>query len=265
MAKKSNLTYSGHRPDQVRSALQKAIRRGQVDDALHWLTELVLSGEEWWAWRTLLVITSEDVGPEWPEGPAVIGGLYQSWRTTSEWLMAVHAVILLCRAPESRLVDDALAAHLLGHTKEMARPTPDEALDLHTVAGKHRLGRTEESPRRQEHWWAEAGRIENELPDPDADHYKELVKKWWAENRQYPKAWKPGDDHKPKEAQGKPYQLPPGVERIGQIVKVPGNRLGDYLDGRSGQGRVRLPGVRPLSRAVQARGRCQGDGQDGRR
>ncbi len=70
MAKKSDVTYSGHRPDQVRSALQKAIRRGQVDDALHWLTELVLSGEEWWAWRTLLVITSEDVGPAWLEGPA---------------------------------------------------------------------------------------------------------------------------------------------------------------------------------------------------
>ncbi len=53
------------------------------------------------------------------------------------------------------------------------------------------------------------------------------MKQWWAENRQYPEAWKPGDDHKPKEAQGKPYQLPLGVERIGQIVKVPGNRQGD--------------------------------------
>jgi MgsA-like AAA+ ATPase family protein/SWIM zinc finger len=226
-SRKPEWSYSHERPDQVRSALQKAIRRGETDDALHWLVEMILSGQEWWAWRTLLVITSEDVGPAWPEGPAVIGALYSNWRTTSEWLMAVHATVLLCRAPKSRLVDDALAAHLLGHTKEMARPIPDEALDLHTGAGKYGLGRTEDSPRGQKHWWDEAGRIENEQPDPNADHYKALVKQWWAENRQYPEAWKPGDDHKPKEAQGAPYQLPLGVERIGQIAKVPGNRQGD--------------------------------------
>ena len=226
MATKADLTYSGHRPDQVRSALQKAIRRGEVDNALHWLTKLTLSGEEWWAWRTLLVITSEDVGPAWPEGPAVMGGLYQSWRTTSEWLMAVHATILLCRAPKSRLVDDALAAHLLGHTKEMRRSIPDEALDLHTVAGKYRLGRTEDSPRGQEHWWTEAGRIENELPDPDADHYKALVKRWWAENRSYPEARKPEEFQKPPSPKSE-YRLPLGVERDGDLVHVPGTQEGD--------------------------------------
>jgi hypothetical protein len=225
--RKPERTYSGERPDQVRSALQKAIRRRQVDDAIHWAVEMTLSGEEWWLRRTLLVICSEDVGPAWTEGPAVIGALYGNWRTTSEWLMTVHAVILLCRAPKSRIVDDALAAHLMGHEKEMRRAIPDGALDLHTVAGRYKLGRTEDSARGQEHWWNEAGKLENEVADPEAERYKELTRRWWAEHRPYSEARKPEEFQKPPKTD---YQLPLGVEKNGENVRVPGSMAGDLWE-----------------------------------
>jgi hypothetical protein len=76
----------------------------------------------------------------------------------------------------------------------------------------------------QEHWWDEAGRIENEHADELADHYKAPVKKWWAENRAYTEARKPEEFQKPPKND---YQLPLGVERDGDLVQVPGTADGD--------------------------------------
>jgi replication-associated recombination protein RarA len=218
VTKRPEFTFSGERPDQVVSALRKAIRRGEVDNVVHWVVELILSGEEWWAWRQLAIATSEECGPAWPEGPATIEALYGMWRMTSDPLHAVDATIRLCRAPKSRIADDALAAHLMGHQREMARPIPDEALDVHTVAGRFKLGRTEDSEAGQQHWWDEAGRIENEAPDELADHYKALVRRWWAERRSYPEARKPKEHQKPPP---KDYALPLGTVHEGDTVRIP--------------------------------------------
>lgn len=68
--KRLERTWSGLYPDQVRSALQKSIRRGELDDALWFGSELVLSGGGWYLWLTLVLICSEDAGPAWIDGPA---------------------------------------------------------------------------------------------------------------------------------------------------------------------------------------------------
>jgi hypothetical protein len=221
VTKRPEFTFSGERPDQVVSALRKAIRRGEVDNALHWLVELILSGEEWWAWRQLVIATSEECGPAWPEGPATIEALYGMWRMTSDPLHAVEATIRLCRAPRSRIADDALAAHLMGHQREMARPIPDEALDVHTVAGRYKLGRTEDSEAGQQHWWDEAAKLVGEVPDPEADHYRELVRRWWSEHRSYPEALKPKEHQKPPK---KDYALPLGTVHEGDTVRIPASQ-----------------------------------------
>jgi hypothetical protein len=258
VSKKSEWTYSHERPDQVVSALRKAIRRGEVDNALHWLVELILSGEAWWAWRQLVIATSEECGPGWPEGPATIQALYSAWRMTSDPLHAVDANIRLCRAPKSRIADDALAAHLMGHQREMARPIPDEALDVHTVSGRYKLGRTEDSEVGQQHWWDEAAKLVGEVPDPEADHYKELVKRWWAENRSYPEARRPEEYQKPPK---KDYQLPLGGGAPGRPREGAWDSQWRRLDGEHGVVVVRLPGVRPLA-TLQAHHRREGDGED---
>ena len=143
-------TPDGHALPEVVSALQKAIRRGHEDDALYWAKQMDDGGFGAYAWRRLLIIVSEDVGLAWPTGPAVIRSLYATWAMEQmhrPQMMLVHAVLLLVRAPKSRLVDHALIA---GGTEP--RQVPDEALDMHTERGRA-MGRSDE------HWWNSAGLV----------------------------------------------------------------------------------------------------------
>ena len=55
-------TNQGHDYFEVNSALQKFFRRGMVDDALYWATELSLSGYGEACWKRLKIITVEDIG-----------------------------------------------------------------------------------------------------------------------------------------------------------------------------------------------------------
>lgn len=140
--------------DEVASALQKTIRRGEERQAIFWATELDLTGYGNYAWKRLRIICSEDVGIAWPEGPAVIRALYDNWQETRKaekdrpperstaMLFLVHAVCLLARAAKSRLVDNACTVFYSGDRKAMRAEVPDYAVDHHTGRGR-RLGKTE--------------------------------------------------------------------------------------------------------------------------
>lgn len=138
-------TVNKHALYDVVSALQKSIRRGQLDDALYFAADMELSGYGAFCFHRLLIIASEDVGLAWPEGPAVIRALYDTWREpyyqkhSARRLFLAHAVALLCKAPKSRLVDDAMVAHWYMHA-EYARDIPDYAYDRHTQKGR-KMGR----------------------------------------------------------------------------------------------------------------------------
>jgi len=161
--------------DEVSSALQKAIRRGEERQAIFWASELDLSGYGNYAWKRLRIICSEDVGVAWPGGPAVIRALYENWQETrkadqqkkvaversSAMLFLVHAVCLLARAQKSRLVDNACTVFYVGERDAMGLDVPDYALDHHTARGR-RLGRTEAA------CYEESYRIEPALSDPFA-------------------------------------------------------------------------------------------------
>jgi replication-associated recombination protein RarA len=162
----------GHAFDEVASALQKAIRRGQEEDAIAWALELDASGYTAYVWRRLLVITSEDVGLAEPHMPATIHALHQNALTLeakrkgSGRLQLVHATLLLARGKKSRIVDHALIAL---SADETVRPIPGAAIDKHTKRGRA-MGRG------QEHFFeegsllanVETGQLEHEphLPDP---------------------------------------------------------------------------------------------------
>ena len=72
------VTPSGHPGDEVISALQKFIRRGETELAVRAAYELYLTGEELTAylWRRLLVISAEDVGLGEPMAPVVVDALH---------------------------------------------------------------------------------------------------------------------------------------------------------------------------------------------
>jgi hypothetical protein len=163
-------TANGYARDEVVSALQKAIRRSQERPALFWAQELADSGYVEYAWKRLSIITSEDIGLAWPDGPAVIRALYENHRDALRRakdngtvkgsglpVFLTHAVLLLARAPKSRIVDHAL---LVTRWSGVLWEVPDEALDRHTRRGR-RLNRD------VQHFITEASRLSPppKLPD----------------------------------------------------------------------------------------------------
>lgn len=126
-------TIGGYNGYQVVSALQKCIRRGLEEDAMFWATELWAScdkeGREY-IWHRLRVIASEDVGLA-DNNPCVqVSALYANFtRRPNEKIFLWHAVLLLSRAPKSRIVDHAGIAISKGPRPK--RDVPTFALDNH--------------------------------------------------------------------------------------------------------------------------------------
>jgi replication-associated recombination protein RarA len=163
-------TVGGYKLDQVASAVQKAIRRCDEEEALYWISELDLSGFAAYAWRRLKICCSEDLGVAWLEGPTVIAALYGFWDEAVQRekagrgrgnasLFLVDATIRLCRANKSRITDNALNL-FYAHRDVVRRPIPDFALDSHTDRGR-KMGRTEEN-----HYDESYGLARQALPDP---------------------------------------------------------------------------------------------------
>jgi hypothetical protein len=70
-------TKNDYAADEVISAIQKCIRRSDVEGTVFWLTEANVSGYGAWCWRRLFTIVSEDVGLAEPLAPTVLWSLYQ--------------------------------------------------------------------------------------------------------------------------------------------------------------------------------------------
>jgi alkylated DNA repair dioxygenase AlkB len=122
--------YSGY---QVVSAMQKSVRRGLEQDALFWASELWAScdatGREY-IWHRLRVIASEDVGLADNAACVQVSALYGNFlRRPNEKLFLWHAVLLLCRAPKSRIVGHAGVAITKGPRD--GKQIPSFAVDNH--------------------------------------------------------------------------------------------------------------------------------------
>lgn len=161
-------TPGGYNVGEVASAMQKCIRRGRVDDALFWATELDLTGFGEYVFKRLRIIASEDVGLADNAAAVTIQALYQSWREqhkkkdtkhAPERLFLVHAVLYLAGCKKSRMVDHALIA--MYEADRGKREIPDFALDKHTAAGRRRK-------RGWAHFWESGAKLANKatLNDP---------------------------------------------------------------------------------------------------
>lgn len=163
------ITAGGYNCAEVASAFQKCIRRGDVDSALFWGTELDKSGFGEYAWKRLRIITSEDIGHADPRLVCLVRALYDNWRDQRkkddtkhepERLFFVHAIIAAACAEKSRTVDHALVVHYEGERSK--REVPDFALDKHTHRGRCRN-------RAWKHWWEEGCQLaKGALPDYEA-------------------------------------------------------------------------------------------------
>lgn len=143
----------------VSSAMQKAIRRGDVEGALFWATEFEIGGYGNYVWERLRIIASEDVGLADPEVVILTRTLYENWeqRVDKEKKAAkaghpipresvqfiLHAVWALALAKKHRGVDHAVMVFY--HSDRSKIPTcangiPDHVYDMHTAKGKQ-MGR----------------------------------------------------------------------------------------------------------------------------
>jgi hypothetical protein len=156
-------TKSGLDLSSCVSCLQKATRRGDIYLAVSMAKELLRSGMGAYAWRRVMVIASEDVGPAAPHIPALVQALYQNALVLSRKkqptgddlklgeLPLLHAVIAMCVAPKTRIVAEvAIVAEY--HAKRGNLPAiPDYALDCHTDEGRRR-GIRKGTAAAIEHW-----------------------------------------------------------------------------------------------------------------
>lgn len=171
MAWNATPTVRGYDMKEVVSALQKAIRRSDDEQALFWAVELDRSGYGQYMWRRLLIMVSEDIGLANPELPSQINSLFniytelKSWKNANhpERLQIVHAVLLMARSPKSRMIDHAVH---VAYTTNDTIPMPDYALCMHT-------GRGRQQGRGLDHWFSDAAVLVNKL---------DLDDKWEAES-----------------------------------------------------------------------------------
>ena len=141
----------GYPLDEVASALQKEIRRGDEEAAVYW--GLLLQSETpFYAWKRVLITAAEDIGVGDPVAVQQVCALAQAWwqcKQKSRYVSEHHltmAILLLCRAEKSTEVEDlqSLVLEQIGLIdKGRRRPMPDYAVDGHTKRGRARgLGKT---------------------------------------------------------------------------------------------------------------------------
>ena len=149
-------TINGYAADQVISALQKEIRRGNTENAVLLAYEMVCTSPalEDYLWQRLLVIAVEDIGFGEPQAPALLHAMHQTLQGCDRGmgerrLFAVHAVRYLCGCPKDRSSDEMVNWVIDGVARGELRPTiPDYAIDMHTAAGQAR-------GRGRRHFWTE--------------------------------------------------------------------------------------------------------------
>jgi replication-associated recombination protein RarA len=161
--------------DEVISALQKEIRRGNIENAVLLAYEMITTSAEMEEklWKRLMVICVEDIGPGEPNAPILIYTLYQMKQVLGAgapegWLYAVHAVRTLCAAPKDRSSDEmALWIKRQVEGGKLLPTIPDYALDMHTARGQQ-MGRD------MRHFLEEGARLDPEVMDRDRTYQARL-------------------------------------------------------------------------------------------
>lgn len=175
--------------DEVVSALQKSIRRGQEYEASYWAYVIHQSGYGLYLWRRLIVINSEDIGNGDPQASVVLASLRDNWEfmhkhnkemTLSKCFLAIQATLYLCRASKVREVDSLTNLIHERFESNNRLEIPTEAIDPHTKQGKQLYGRfgakDGKEKARWDRWFQESSRISPvAFEDKWEADFKELI------------------------------------------------------------------------------------------
>jgi len=161
-------SLNGYAVDELRSVLQKSVRRGWVEEAALAAYELFATSAETEEvlWRRLEIIATEDVGLGLPTAPAIIEALNRQRQRMEDrqdrWIYCAHAVRLLATAKK-----DNMSMELAGWTREVVArgerkvDVQDFMIDMHTRRGV-------EKGRDKAQWWREGARLENRIEGYDS-------------------------------------------------------------------------------------------------
>lgn len=160
-------SINGYPFDELRSVLQKSIRRGLLEEAVLAAYEFYSSGAEAEEvlWRRLEVIATEDVGFGLIEAPAILESLNAQRKRMVDfgdrWMYTVHAVRLLVTAKkDNTTMQLANWAQFVVARGERKVEVEDYQVDMHTRRGAA-LGRD------VKHWWTEGALLKNKLNEAE--------------------------------------------------------------------------------------------------
>jgi replication-associated recombination protein RarA len=132
-------SVNGYAFDELRSVLQKSIRRGWIEEAVLAAYEFFSSGSEAEEvlWRRLEIIATEDVGFGLIDAPAILEALNaQRLRMVDRgdrWMYSVHAVRLLASAKkDNTTMELATWAQFAVARGERRVEVQDFEVDMHT-------------------------------------------------------------------------------------------------------------------------------------
>lgn len=181
--------------DEVKSALQKEIRRGYEDSAMYWALELAneyvhhkSKGKATWKWlvRRLRIICYEDIGVA--DSP-VINSVLQSLEVMDDamdkyindiskgqspsdehWLMPLSYILfLMCNAKKNRIIDHyKLGSKTLWNNKTL--DIPDYAIDCHTTKG-NKKGLKKNTKKGKIHFEKVSAKLENKVEVKDEEFW----------------------------------------------------------------------------------------------
>ena len=168
-------TKSGIPLDIAVSGLQKEIRRGNTENAVFLVQDMVLAGFIRYAYRRLMIIAAEDCGAD-PIPTMAVHACYENDRISSqdfkngkgnEGVLITQAVVSLCKSKKNRINDD-LWCYLLKIRKDGEKPeVKDYFIDEHTAEGR-------EKGRGDDFWYRESSKLENKA---GKNPYEEKLKK----------------------------------------------------------------------------------------
>ncbi len=162
--------------DEVISALQKEIRRGNTENAAMLAYEMLTTSPELeeFLWSRLQVISVEDIGYGNLNAPILVETLFQMHHRLprprgDRYLYAIHAVRVLTGSQKERGSDELLnwIQHAVEEQGQLPH-IPDYALDMHTRRGQ-------EAGRGYAHFLTEASKVQPELPDRDTTYRDRLL------------------------------------------------------------------------------------------
>ena len=161
--------------DEIISALQKEIRRGNTESAALLAWEMLNSSAELEAvlWSRLQVISVEDIGYGEIQAPLLIETLFQMHQRLprprgDRYLFAIHAVRFLCQCQKDRSSDELLNWLARAVERGLRPVIPDYALDLHTRRGQ-------EMGRGLRHFLLEGAQVAPQLPEREQNWRERLL------------------------------------------------------------------------------------------